>query len=39
MNTDANRPHFDYSFRDCADFTSTVLDFHFSRSFKREYFP
>jgi hypothetical protein len=39
MNAEANRSHFNIFFRNCANFTSAVLDFYFPHSFKRHILP
>jgi hypothetical protein len=39
MNAEANHSHFNILFRNCANFTSAVLDFYFPRSFKRHVLP
>ena len=39
MNADANRSHFNIFFRNCADFSSSVLDFYFPHTFKRHLVP
>lgn len=39
MNADSNRSHFNIFFRNCSDFTSSVLDFYFPHTFRRQVFP
>jgi hypothetical protein len=39
MNADANQSRFNIFFRNCANFTSAVLDFYFPHSFKRRVLP
>jgi hypothetical protein len=39
MNAAANESHFSIFFRNCADFSSNVLDFYFPKTFKRRIVP
>jgi hypothetical protein len=39
MNDDANRSHFNLVVRNCADFSSAVLDFYFPHAYKRHIAP
>jgi len=39
MNAEQNRSHFSILFRNCADFSSQVLDFYFPHAFKRHIVP
>jgi hypothetical protein len=39
MNAAANRSHFSILFRNCADFSSRVLDFYFPGAFRRHIAP
>jgi len=39
MNASANRSHFNIVFRNCADFSSRVLDFYFPGTFRRHFLP
>lgn len=39
MNADANHSHFSILFRNCADFSATVLDFYFPHTFHRHIAP
>jgi hypothetical protein len=39
MNAGANHSHFNIVFRNCADFSSRVLDFYFPGTFRRHFLP
>jgi hypothetical protein len=39
MNGEANRSHFNLLFRNCADFSSAVLNFYFPHTFRRHILP
>ncbi len=39
MNGEANRSHFNILFRNCANFSSAVLDFYFPHTFRRHILP
>ena len=39
LNTEANRSHFNLFYRNCADFTGTILNRFFPNAFRRSVLP